>query len=141
MDQTTWDLEKLSEIINNSNLATLTSKNYLIIPANINQTHWVVIVLNNKAKTIEYYDSLGTRNMDKICGIIERFLEAMGMEAYDWEGMNVPRQQNSHDSWIFALKIVQALAGNLEFSFNAEDMKYYRKVMLAELRDGKIYVE
>jgi Ulp1 family protease len=141
MDQTHWDAQKLFQIINNSGLEYLTDKDYLIIPANISENHWVIIALNNKKKTIEYYDSLGTRNMDKICGIIERLLEALGMENYDWEGMEVPRQQNSYESWIFALKIVQALAGNLNFSFNSENIKYYRKIILAELRDGKIYVE
>ena len=141
MDQTQWDAQKLSQIINDSGLENLTDKDYLIIPANISENHWVIIAMNNKKKTIEYYDSLGTRNMDKICGIIERMIEALGMEHYDWEGMEVPRQQNSFESWIFALKTAQALAANLDFGFNSENIKHYRKIILAELRDGKIYVE
>lgn len=141
MNQTVWNTQELFKIISDLGLEKITDKNYLIIPANISPNHWVVLLINNKTKTIEYYDSLGTRSMEKICGIIEKFLEALDIEPYDWEGMEVPRQQNSYESWIFALKTVQALAGNFDFRFNAENIQYYKKIMLAELRDGKVYVE
>ena len=127
---------KLNRMISRSGLTNLTEKPYIIIPANIMNNHWVVIAINNVKKTIEYFDSKGTRNMDLICEIIEKCLVGLDIGCYDWEGMEVPYQQNNSDCGVFALKIVKALAGNKEFDFVAEEMKFYRKIMMYELKKG-----
>jgi sentrin-specific protease 1 len=132
------DVNKLKRIIARAGLDSLADKPYVVIPANVFHNHWIVLAINNLNLTIEYYDSKGTRNMEIICAKLERALVQLGIGPYDWEGIDVPYQQNSSDCGIFAAKIVQCLATNSEFLFDADDMKYFRKVMIYELKKAKL---
>jgi Ulp1 family protease len=132
------DTYKLNRVIRKAGLEALTAKPYVVIPANVNQNHWVVLVINNLKMSIEYYDSKGTMKMEAICSKLERALIQLGIGPYDWEGMDVPYQQNNCDCGVFAVKIIQCLATNIEFMFDAYDMKYFRKIMIYELKKGRL---
>lgn len=141
MQKTQWDKVKLQRILRRAGLDKITAKAYLILPVNLNQMHWVVASINNSAKVIEFYDSMDGSSMEKVCGLLEILLETLGIEAYDWESIATPRQDNGYDCGLFAIKTIQALAKNENFQFNGGDMKYYRKIMLAEIKEGKLFVD
>ena len=79
--------------------------------------------------------------MEPVCSLLEKLLELLEIDPYDWEAIAVPLQVNSYDCGVFVIKIIQALAKNLPFNFSAADMKYYRKIMLAELKQGRLFVD
>ena len=141
MQKTQWDLVKLKRILRRAGLDKLTSKPYVILLVNLNQMQWVVACLNNSAKVIEFYDSMDGSSMEKVCGLLEILLEKLDIEAYDWECMASPKQNNGYDCGIFALKTIQCLAKNASFQFTDADMEYYRKIMLAEIKEGKLFVD
>jgi Ulp1 family protease len=141
MEKTEWDINKLHKILKKTGLDTILSKSYLVVPVNINQAHWAVVAINNIDNVIEYYESLETNSMENVCIIIEKLLQKLGLEPYDWELMAAPRQNNGFDCGVFMIKIIQALASNTVFNFTSEDIKYYRKIMLLELKEGRLFVD
>lgn len=136
-----WDLPKLKRILRRSGLEKITDIPMIVFPANILQTHWVTICINNTEQVIEYYDSFRSQNLENICLIVEGFLEKMGVIGYDWHEMDTPLQDNTYDCGMFTIKIIQAIADNREFFFSNRDMQYYRRVMLLELKNAQLYVD
>jgi Ulp1 family protease len=141
MQSTVWDKDKLNRILLKSGLVSLFSKMFLVLPVNIKQTHWAVVVINHRECVIEYYDSLSTSQMDYVCSVVEEFMRVMGCKAYDWEAVWTPEQNNYSDCGMFALRVIHALAHNRPFGFTSQEIKYYRKVMLTELKYGKLLVD
>jgi hypothetical protein len=124
-----------------SGLESLASKPYLLFPVCCSPAHWCVVLLNNPLKTIEFYDSAGVSNMRKICCSFERLTENLLAEVYDWEAMAAPAPENPADSGLVAIKMIQALARNVPFAFSVQDLKHYRKLMLAEIQHGRLFID
>ena len=103
--------------------------------------HWVVASLNNSSKVIEFYDSMDGNSMEKVCGLLEILLGKLEIEPYDWECIATPKQNNGYDCGLFAIKTMQCLAKNANFHFTNADMKYYRKIMLVEIKEGRLFVD
>lgn len=136
-----WDIPKLTRIIARSGIYNFSQVPLIVFPVNIKQAHWVTVSINNIEQVIEYYDSFRSQNFENVCILIENFLENIGMGKYDWHEMETPIQEYAYDSGIFAIKTIQAIALNKDFFFCSEDMEFYRKVMMLELKHGKVFVD
>eukprot|EP01122_Echinamoeba_exundans_P003371 TRINITY_DN13484_c0_g1_i1.p1 TRINITY_DN13484_c0_g1~~TRINITY_DN13484_c0_g1_i1.p1 ORF type:complete len:329 (-),score=61.23 TRINITY_DN13484_c0_g1_i1:225-1211(-) len=113
------------------------SMDRIIFPVNLNNTHWCLVVINMKAKKIEYYDSLGGRN-DKIFKQIRMWLQEESLDKkkeyfdpgdyVDEYPAAVPLQQNSYDCGVFTCKFAEArVNGDEPFSFSQSDMPSFRR--------------
>ncbi|OMJ67286.1 hypothetical protein SteCoe_35591 [Stentor coeruleus] len=136
-----WDISKLTRIIARYGIYNFSKVPLIVFPVNIKQAHWVTICINNIDQVIEYYDSFKSQNFENVCVLIESFLENIGIGKYDWHEMETPIQEYAYDSGIFVIKTIQAVAFNKDFFFCSQDMEFYRKVMMLELKHGKVFVD
>jgi Ulp1 family protease len=136
-----WDIPKLTRIIARYGIYNFSEVPLIVFPVNIKQAHWVTVSINNNDQVIEYYDSFRSQNFENVCILIENFLENIGMGKYDWHEMETPIQEYAYDSGVFVMKTIQAVALNKDFFFCSEDMEFYRKVIMLELKHGKVFVD
>ncbi len=138
LQESSDSIETLQDALNISGLESILCKKYLILPIYLDKVHCLVVTIDNSKRVIEYYDSLSTQHMEYVCGIVERALETLGVGRYDWEVIAVPMQCNESDCGVIAVKCILALCKNIEFSFRGDEVKYYRKVMIAEIKHQRL---
>lgn len=115
----------------------------VIIPVHMG-AHWCLSVINFRLKRVEYYDSMGGRNIECLKKL-ERYIQDEYQNKkkcgpYDmtgWKrytpGHSVPQQANGYDCGMFMCKFADCSARGEEFDFSQRDMRYFRKRMILEI--------
>lgn len=114
-------------------------KGKLFIPVNVDENHWVFVVVFIAEKTIRYYDSL--YNNTRFNMVVNNIKQYMFDSTLDqtWEIQSdhhrvVPQQQNSHDCGVFMCMMMDALLDEIPLHhIKQTDMQFYRKKMCADL--------
>ena len=93
------NVEKWSEKVPGGNIFNL---RYVLCPINHNNTHWTLAVIFMEEKRIQYFDSMGGTDRNKLEGLLEyvkdeyRAKNGKDMDASDWNLMSctkdTPRQ-------------------------------------------------
>jgi Ulp1 family protease len=102
------------------------------------QSHWTLLVVSPANKTIEYFDSLGSR-WRSFVDTIKEWLEGELGEKYvedEWTVLRTPspRQDNGSDCGVFLLTTAKAVALGLEpTAYGPGDVPLLRKKIVAEL--------
>eukprot|EP00188_Purpureofilum_apyrenoidigerum_P005485 Plantae.Rhodophyta-Purpureofilum_apyrenoidigerum.ctg7175.p1 GENE.Plantae.Rhodophyta-Purpureofilum_apyrenoidigerum.ctg7175~~Plantae.Rhodophyta-Purpureofilum_apyrenoidigerum.ctg7175.p1 ORF type:complete len:646 (+),score=113.60 Plantae.Rhodophyta-Purpureofilum_apyrenoidigerum.ctg7175:535-2472(+) len=121
------------------------SKDVLVFPINLSNTHWTCAVIDMRSRQLSYYDSLGGQN-EKVLRNLGKWLEDESQDkkktklsleeegwSYDCPGHKVPQQENCDDCGVFACKFADYASCDRPFDFSARHMNYFRRRMAAEL--------
>ena len=123
---------------------------YVFIPINVSESHWVLAVVSPARKTIEHFDSMHGRSSSIINNIrawlegelgssyVEDEWTVMGDESgrYKDKGKG-PTQDNMCDCGVFTITTAKMVMLNIEpESVQAEDMPLQRRRIVAELING-----
>ncbi|KAJ5246432.1 hypothetical protein N7468_001415 [Penicillium chermesinum] len=109
-------------------------------------SHWTLMVIRPADRTIEYFDSLGSRGKRQV-GIIKEWLRGeLGASYVDDEWSVLPsvssQQDNGSDCGVFLLTNAKAVALNIEpTAFGARDTSTLRKKIIAEIMNGGLHGE
>lgn len=119
----------------------------LLIPANLNNTHWVWFLIRPETRTIHAYD--GFRS--SLLRFFTMFLNWLQVEAakdgctFDFQidkwtfvDENGPIQNNIFDCGVFLLKGIEYACDELPLSYTEDDMPYHRKAILIHTLNGKL---
>lgn len=103
----------------------------MIVPINIQNTHWSMLVVDFKNKIIRYYDSLGSdgsRYLQAMREYLRDYAHDNGFSfiAADWyllsTGRHAPQQQNSYDCGLFIMVNTYLLIKNLPLEYTQHDI-------------------
>ncbi|KAL1986951.1 hypothetical protein VTN96DRAFT_5107 [Rasamsonia emersonii] len=106
-----------------------------------NSAHWTLLVVRPATRSIEYYDSLGSRSLAHVNNI-KKWLRGELGDHYveeEWAVLpsNSPQQDNGSDCGVFLLTTAKALAVGLEPDvYSSADITTLRKKIVAELING-----
>lgn len=124
------------------------SYDLLVVPIHLSM-HWCMALVDFRAKTIGYYDSMGSSN-DKCLKILCSYLQQEHLDKkrseFDvsgWELHNVkkiPQQMNGSDCGMFSCTFAEFLARDARISFTQEDMPYLRRKMVVEILEGRLLI-
>jgi sentrin-specific protease 1 len=130
----------------------------IFIPINTRNSHWTLAVIFVKSLTIKYYDSLmdfntapnedgnedGNARFKLYLDALKRWIcdevqEKSSSYPYDVESWNLEYvedypQQIKADCGIFTIMCADFLSDDLELSFGAEDMPYFREKILKDIQ-------
>lgn len=120
----------------------------ILVPVNEDEIHWCLAAIDLKQESIKYYDSMGS--LDGIVPYILRdYLLAeslnkkkktLNMENWQMENVqNIPQQEFEGDCGVFMCVYSEMLSCNKPFSFTHEDVRYYRKKIIFEICNGKLF--
>ena len=116
----------------------------LAIPINMNDNHWVLVVVCFETKTIHYYDS-NKNTDDRFCRAVKMYLEAewkaakkegkMDTEKHKWQLIKSspredPQQPNQHDCGVFVCCKLEHLALSRKMPRTIEE-SFERRMELA----------
>lgn len=123
------------------------AKEIVLVPVHVNGVHWCMAIINLKAKTIKYYDSMGKAN-DKVLTMLANYLEEemrdkkqQNMDMSGWRFENVvgiPQQQNGFDCGVFSCMFAEFYTRNRPFTFTQAHMEYFRQKMVLEIATGNM---
>ncbi|KAA8499765.1 putative ubiquitin-like-specific protease 1B [Porphyridium purpureum] len=115
----------------------------VLIPINIQNSHWALGMVDMVAKTVEYFDSLGFEQPEMTADILQWVVDEaehkkqITLYTNDWtvihHGDSVPQQTNTSDCGVFLCKFMDYLSLGKEFNFGAQHMPYFRRRLAHEL--------
>lgn len=120
----------------------------IIFPLNIDNSHWVLAVVDLKAQEIQYFDSLGGNHP----ALYHRLRRWLGDECLDkgaefslegWRNSrpSCPKQSNSCDCGVFACCFAERLALGAPIDFTQRHIPALRLIMSLELTNKKLAFE
>ncbi|XP_020805395.1 LOW QUALITY PROTEIN: sentrin-specific protease 1-like [Drosophila serrata] len=99
-------------------------------------------------KTIRYCDSMGKPNQD-VLDALESYLQQESLDKrkqpFDTSDFkiesvpNVPQQTNGSDCGVFSCMFAEYISPDAPITFSQENMDYFRKKMILEISDGKLW--
>lgn len=125
-------------------------KEKIIIPVNLHNTHWTLLVIYMQKKEIHYYDSMSGSGTVYL-NAAERWIIDEGREKYsmtidksEWKKFSqenhVPQQRNGFDCGMFTIMCADYISDDLPLTYSQAEMSEYRlKVGAAILRGGLTY--
>lgn len=134
-----YNYEKVKNWTKNVDIFT---KNKVIIPVNLSNTHWTLAVINFDTKCFEYYDSLGNSNfecLERLRRYIKDQYRTKHGGEYDlseWRDMypkDIPHQTNGSDCGVFVCKYADYCSQDKSFDFRQSDMSIIRKRIILEI--------
>ncbi|XP_028129376.2 sentrin-specific protease 1 [Diabrotica virgifera virgifera] len=121
----------------------------ICIPIHLSM-HWCMAIVDMRAKTIKYYDSMGNSN-DRCLNAIKKYLEKehldkkkSELDTSDFELENVtdiPQQMNGSDCGMFACTFAEFTTRNASITFCQEHMPYLRKKMVVEILAQELLIK
>jgi sentrin-specific protease 1 len=129
------------------------SKDLVLIPCNLGNSHWTTAAINLRNKRIEYYDSMG---MDRpsIRAALRTYLDKehrdkKGGVPFDFEGWTDffahegPQQENGYDCGVFVCQTMENLSRGVPvpFDFTQQNMPYLRRRMVLEIAAERLSLE
>lgn len=126
----------------------ITECNYIYIPINKNNIHWILLRLkiskDDEKITFEFYDSLIEKNSEKFHKTVKNKIQKLFAERFSNFNFdidikrNIPQQNNGSDCGVFLLFYTFYLLNNYVIDFHSNDIPNFRKIMYHDLRNGKI---
>lgn len=123
------------------------SYDLLFVPLHFGM-HWALCVVDNRTKTIKYYDSMHGTN-DDCLKLILNFLVAemkgkknqiLNPETFDLEIVkDIPQQMNGSDCGMFTLKYAEYISRDAPITFSQDHMQYFRRRMIIEIMQKKLF--
>lgn len=121
----------------------------LFIPMNVNQGHWVMVVVDLERKTIKCYDSHYRDRNDALKVVKDWLVDGfkhgkLAVDPSNWKPemeatQNVPQQgNNAYDCGIFAVLFADFLCDDLPLLFTLEDIPHFRRKMGCDILRGYI---
>lgn len=122
------------------------SKDIVIVPINIHNTHWAVAVVENKHSRIDYIDSLrGSGNMEALIHIRDYMVaeaKRLGISPAQEYTLNSnvegPQQKNGFDCGVFTCMAAKLSAFGKPLQYSQTDMPVIRARMAYEILQKKL---
>lgn len=117
----------------------------LLVPVNVGQNHWVLLVVNLETNVLQVYNSLGGYRKECTMALVN--LQDCMEQTFGgspWTiivtHMDVPRQRNGDDCGVFICATALLLARGLQATFgqNEADANDYRRRMVWELSEERL---
>ncbi|KAJ8253151.1 hypothetical protein GJAV_G00209690 [Gymnothorax javanicus] len=120
----------------------------ILVPLHLG-VHWSLAVIDLKAKSVKYYDSMGQRH-DEICNLLLFYLrdeykvkKSKDLDVSKWvvcslKSSEIPQQKNGSDCGVFACKYADYIARGLPLTFTQSHMPYFRKKMIWEILNQRL---
>jgi sentrin-specific protease 1 len=126
----------------------------MFVPINVGKTHWTLLIVLMKLKTIRYYDSLckQTKAGDNFSIAMLRYLNDMckvhGRDKFDFTEWvfvrsskdNTPQQSNGVDCGVFTALFASCLTDDVDIKsyFENVDIRTYRMHMYNAINAGTL---
>ncbi|GFY52106.1 hypothetical protein TNIN_170372 [Trichonephila inaurata madagascariensis] len=123
------------------------SYDLLFIPLHFGM-HWALCVVDNRIKAIRYYDSMHGTDADCLRTILNFLIAEMkgkknqilNPDSYTLEIVkDIPQQMNGSDCGMFSLKYAEYLSRDAPITFTQEHMQYFRRRMVVEIVEKKLF--
>ncbi|KAJ8350357.1 hypothetical protein SKAU_G00254870 [Synaphobranchus kaupii] len=120
----------------------------ILVPLHLG-VHWSLAVIDLKAKSVKYYDSMGQRH-DDICSLLLLYLKdeykakkSKDLEVTKWvvsslKSSEIPQQNNGSDCGVFACKYADYIARGQPLTFTQSHMPYFRNKMIWEIINQRL---
>lgn len=114
----------------------------IIVPINLNNTHWTCAVIDLRGRKFEYYDSMGGRNarcLESLAAWLkDEYMNKRKEDRSDvleWprEYPAVPAQSNCSDCGMFSLVFAEYASRGAEFTFKQKDIRDFRVQVCNEI--------
>ena len=108
----------------------------LYCPLNVNNTHWILVVIDMKGKTVTFFDSLGQCDNQHRFECVLEYLERMEPDFCrdGWEmicpGTRIPQQINSYDCGVYVCMYARHLSNGLDMEFGSNEVTKFRGEVL-----------
>ncbi|XP_422676.4 sentrin-specific protease 2 [Gallus gallus] len=121
----------------------LFKQDIILVPIHL-RSHWTLVVVDVRKKTITYFDSFGKKG-DKICETVLQYLQEESWEkqnvklsSSEWtlhsmESHEIPQQSNGSDCGVFMCKYADYVSRDKPITFTENNMPYFRKRMVWEI--------
>ncbi|XP_010149139.1 PREDICTED: sentrin-specific protease 2-like, partial [Eurypyga helias] len=115
----------------------------ILVPVHL-ETHWTLVVIDVKEKTVRYFDSAG-QDGDSICQTLLQYLKQESQEKRNLELISsewtihsmqpheIPQQMNGSDCGVFVCKYADFISQEKPMTFTQSHMPYFRKMMVWEI--------
>lgn len=122
------------------------ANDFIFIPVHLG-VHWCLAVIDFKNKKINYYDSMGGKNMDCIQKLKTYIQEEsvdkkkMKYDMSDWTlevVKEIPQQGNGSDCGMFTCKYAEYISRNAKINFSQAHMPYFRRRMVYEILSQRL---
>ncbi|XP_012286454.1 sentrin-specific protease 1 [Orussus abietinus] len=122
------------------------AQDLVVVPIHLG-IHWCMSIIDFRAKTINYYDSMGGSNQ-KCLSALSQYLKEESLDKKkkpydlsDWKMecvKDIPQQMNGSDCGVFSCMFAEYICGNKKITFTQEDMPYFRNKMIYEIVKGRL---
>lgn len=121
------DANRIKRILRRKGVSSLTESRMSVIPVNIKDYHWALVVIDNSLKTVSYYDSLNDILSEEIFDTLSYILDS-DLKEVDYQCFvpDSPKQENGSDCGLFVLRTIECVIMSEDVKFSQEDMNYYR---------------
>jgi len=126
----------------------------ILIPVNVENLHWVLVIVDVKERRFLFFDSLGGRAAS-VLGMVRRWLtdevvNRLGVDTAEswninsWDGLvdvGLPRQRDGGSCGVFVLAAADCFALGVPLCFSQADMPVLRQRMSLALLEESLTVE
>jgi hypothetical protein len=117
----------------------------LFVPININNTHWVCLVVYVQQKRLRFMDSMGTAGTYYTTAMLRYLKLHLELESIvDWtvdeQDGTLPRQEDGYSCGVFIIRYLDRIASDLpvQFDHSVKDMLEYRKNIAHSIVRGQL---
>ncbi|NXT01552.1 SENP2 protease, partial [Jacana jacana] len=115
----------------------------ILVPIHL-RSHWALVVINIREKTVKYFDSMEQKG-DYICKTLLKYLNdesrvkrnvvinILEWTVHSMESHEIPQQYNGSDCGVFMCQYANYAACNKPMNFKQAHMPYFRKRMVWEI--------
>lgn len=116
----------------------------MVIPVNVANSHWTLIVAFVKLKKFQYFDSMGSTGRRYLLGLKQYFKDEaartkQSVDVDSWEvvlgSFDTPQQDNGSDCGVFCCTTAKYVGADLDLRFAARHMDTIRQRMTLEVLD------
>lgn len=121
----------------------VSKQDLIIIPINLNQTHWALSIIDNNSQKIQYFDSLAGDGTSILYDLQNYMISETGnssrYEMYDIVGLSdCPNQQNGFDCGVFTCTAAAYIARGKDLEYSQVDMPNLRRRMCWEILHAEL---
>ena len=115
----------------------------ILVPINVQEKHWVLGVIDLRARQIQVFDSLGWNNSESV-QVLARWLRnescdkkqvEFSLEGWQWLQPKCPQQRNSVDCGVFTCCFAECVSLDLDFDFSQQHIARLRTLISIQLLD------
>lgn len=111
----------------------------MVIPVNVNGSHWAMYCIDHKKKAIVYYDSFAFAQFNRtIAEYVEEELKRAHSDtaSYEEEVASCPQQENGVDCGVFMLMNMRNCVASAPLDYSQAVIPSIRKMVALELQKG-----